>query len=142
MYRLLSCLALLGAVALGQTSPVAKPASTPTVKKSAVTPKAAGHSSSNDAEIEKAIRAKLAASKISKDKKFEVRVQGGVATLTGKTDVLQHKGTATRLAKNAGASKVVNHIEVSDAAKEKAASNLDSGRRRAQVKRSDVASRQ
>jgi len=141
MYLLLSCLALLGAVALGQTSPVAKPASTPTIKKSAVTPKAAGHSSSNDVEIEKAIRAKLAASKISKDK-FEVHMQGGVATITGKTDVLQHKGTATRLAKNAGASKVVNRVEVSEAAKEKAASNLDSGRRRAQVKRSDVASRQ
>jgi len=142
MHPLLLCLALFAVTGWGQTSPVAKPASTPTVKKSAVTPKAAGHSSSNDAEIEKAIRAKLAASKISKDKKFEVHVQGGVATLTGKTDVLQHKGTATRLAKNAGASKVVNHIEVSDAAKEKAASNLDSGRRRAQVKRSDVASRQ
>ena len=109
--------------------------------KSAVTPKSAGHSSSNDAEIEKAIRAKLAASKISKDK-FEVHVQGGVATITGKTDVLQHKGTATRLAKNAGASKVLNRVEISDAAKEKAASNLDSGRRRAQVKRSDAASRQ
>ncbi len=141
MYRLLSCLALLGAVALGQTSPVAKPASTPTVKKSAATPKAAGRSSSNDAELEKAIRARLAASKISKDK-FEVHVQGGVATITGKTDVLQHKGVATRLAKNVGAAKVVNQIEVSDAAKEKAASNLSSGRRRAQVKRSDVASRQ
>jgi osmotically-inducible protein OsmY len=141
MYRLLSCLALLGAVALGQTSPVAKPASTPTVKKSAATPKAAGRSSSNDAELEKAIRARLAASKISKDK-FEVHVQGGVATITGKTDVLQHKGVATRLAKNVGATKVVNQIEVSDAAKEKAVSNLSSGRRRAQVKRSDVASRQ
>jgi len=141
MYRLLSCLALLGAVALGQTSPVAKPASTPTIKKNTATPKAAGHAASNDAEIEKAIRAKLAASKISKDK-FEVHVQGGVATFTGKTDVLQHKGTATRLAKNAGAVKVVNHIEVSEAAKEKAASNLDSGRRRAQVKRSEVAGRQ
>ena len=142
MYRLLSCLALLGAVALGQTSPVAKPASTPTIKKNTAAPKAAGHAASNDAEIEKAIRAKLAASKISTKDKFEVHVQGGVATLTGKTDVLQHKGTATRLAKNAGASKVVNHIEVSDAAKRKAASNLDSGRRRAQVKRSDVTSRQ
>jgi hypothetical protein len=141
MYRLLSCLALLGAVALGQTSPVAKPASTPTVKKNAATPKAAGRSSSNDAELEKAIRARLAASKISKDK-FEVHVQGGVATITGKTDVLQHKGVATRLAKNIGATKVVNQIEVSDAAKEKAASNLSSGRRRAQVKRSDVANRQ
>src|SRR6266849_378640 len=141
MYRLLSCLALLAMTGFGQTSPAAKPAST-TVKKNAPAPKGSGgRSAANDIEIEKAIRAKLAASKISKDK-FEVHVQGGIATITGKTDVLQHKGTATRLAKNAGASKVLNRIEVSDAAKEKAASNLDSGRRRAQVKRSDVASRQ
>jgi hypothetical protein len=137
MYRLLSCLALLAITGSGQTSPVVKPAST-TVKKSAATPKApGGHSASNDAETEKAIRARFAASKISKNK-FEVHVQGGVATITGKTDVVQHKGTATRLAKSAGASQVVNHVEVSDAAKEKAASNLESGRRRAQVKRSEV----
>jgi len=32
----------------------------------------------------------------------------------------------------------VNHIKVSDAGKEKAADNLDDGRRRAQVKRSDT----
>ena len=141
MYRLLSCLALLAITGFGQTSPAAKPASTPS-KKSASVPKASGgHSASADVEIEKAIRAKLAAGKLSKDK-FEVHVQGGVATFTGRTDVLQHKGTATRLAKNAGASKVVNKIEVSDAAKEKAASNLDSGRRRAQVKRSEVPNRQ
>ena len=82
----------------------------------------------------------MAASKISKNK-FEVHVQGGVATLTGRTDVLQHKGTATRLARNGGALRVVNRIEVSEAAKEKAASNLDSGRRRAQVKRSEISSR-
>src|SRR5437868_8256203 len=99
MYRLLSCLALHGAAALGQTSPAARPATTQTAKKSA--PAASGHSASGDAEMEKAIRSKLAASKISKDK-FEVHVQGGVATFTGKTDVVQHKGTATRLAKNAG----------------------------------------
>ena len=68
-------------------------------------------------------------------------MQGGVATLTGRTDVLQHKGTATRLARNGGALRVVNRIEVSEAAKEKAASNLDSGRRRAQVKRSEISSR-
>src|SRR5262249_22126900 len=92
------------------------------------------------AQIEKAIRARLAASKISSDK-FTVHVQGGVATITGRTDVLQHKGTATRLAKAAGATKVVNQVEVSEAAKEKAAANLESGRRRAQFKRSGVASR-
>jgi osmotically-inducible protein OsmY len=141
MHQLLFCLALFAITGLGQTSPVAKPAST-TVKKTAPAPKSSsGHSASNDAAIEKTIRAKLAASKISKNK-FEVHVQGGVATLTGRTDVLQHKGTATRLAKSGGASQVVNRIEVSDAAKEKAASNLESGRRRAQVKRSEISSRQ
>src|SRR6266542_4291882 len=102
MHRLLSCLALLAIAGFGQTTPVAKPAST-TAKKSAAAPKATGgRSASNDVEIEKAIRAKFAASKISKNK-FEVHVQGGVATITGTTDVLQHKGTATRLARNAGA---------------------------------------
>jgi osmotically-inducible protein OsmY len=140
MYRLLSCLALLAVAGFSQTNPVAKPASNAT-KKGATAPKGStSHTASNDAEVEKAIRAKFAASKISANK-FEVRVQGGVATITGKTDVLQHKGTATRLAKSGGASKVVNQIEVSAAAKEKAASNLESGRRRAQVKRSDVSSR-
>lgn len=134
MYRLLSCLALLAAAGLSQTAPAAKPVS-PTAKK---TP--AGHSASDDMQLEKAIRAKLSASKISKDK-FEVHVQGGVATITGKTDVLQHKGTATRLAKNVGAKEVVNKVEVSDAAKDKAVANLSSGGRRAQVKRSEVPDR-
>ena len=139
MYRLLFCLALFAITGLGQTSPVVKPAST-TIKKTAAAKGSSGSSASNDVNIEKAIRAKLAASKIAKNK-FDVHVQGGVATLTGKTDVLQHKGTATRLAKSGGASQVVNRIEVSDAAKEKAASNLESGRRRAQVKRSEISSR-
>ena len=140
MHHLFFCLALCAITGFGQTTPVVKPAST-TSKRNVPGPKAAGgQSASNDAEVEKAIRAKLAASKISKNK-FEVHVQGGVATLTGRTDVLQHKGTATRLAKNGGASRVVNRIEVSEAAKEKAASNLDAGRRRAQVKRSEISSR-
>jgi hypothetical protein len=140
MHRLFCGLALCVITGFGQTTPVAKPASI-TSKRNVPGPKAAGgQSASNDAAIEKVIRAKLAASKISKNK-FEVHVQGGVATLTGRTDVLQHKGTATRLAKNGGASQVVNRIEVSEAAKEKAASNLDAGRRRAQVKRSEISSR-
>jgi hypothetical protein len=45
------------------------------------------------------------------------------------------------MAKTAGAIAVVNNIKVSDAAKEKAGENLDQGRRRAQVKRSDVPDR-
>ena len=87
-----------------------------------------------DAELEKEIRARFARSKINDDH-FEVHVQGGVATITGKTDVIQHKGTATRMAKNAGASAVVNKIQVSQAAKDRANANLSKGRRRAQVQR-------
>jgi hypothetical protein len=93
-----------------------------------------------DAELEKVIRARFAASKISTHH-FQVRVQGGVATIEGQTDILQHKGTATRLARSSGAIKVVNHIAVSQAARDKAAKNLASGRRRAQVKRSDTTPR-
>jgi len=93
-----------------------------------------------DAQIEANIRARLAKSqKISLDH-FQVHVQGGVATIEGKTDVVQHKGSATRMAKSAGAIAVNNNVQISEAAKEKAASNLESGRRRAQVKRGDARS--
>ncbi len=95
-----------------------------------------GTSAEQDKAIEAAIRAKLAKSKIGKDG-FKVRVQGGVAYWEGSTDVVQHKGSATRMAKAAGALKVVNNIQISDEAKEKAAGNLEQGRRRAQVKRGD-----
>jgi len=93
-----------------------------------------------DAEVEQSIKVRLAASKISRNH-FQVHVQHGVATLEGKTDVLQHKGTATRLAKSAGATQVVNHIAVSQAAKDKAAKNLATGRRRAQIKRGETTAR-
>lgn len=93
----------------------------------------------SDAQMEAAIRAKLAKSKIGADK-FQVHVQGGVATLEGRTNVVQHKGTATRMARTAGAVAVNNHIQVSDAAKQKSAANLEEGRRRAQVKRGDARS--
>jgi hypothetical protein len=99
-------------------------------------PAPAGTSSQQDKDIEAAIRAKLAKSKVGKDG-FKVRVQGGIAYWEGSTEVVQHKGTATRMAKAAGAKAVVNNIKVSDAAKQKASDNLDQGRRRAQVKRSD-----
>lgn len=99
-------------------------------------PPAQGTTAQQDKEIEAAIKAKLAKSKIGKDG-LKVHVQGGVATWEGTTDVLQHKGAATRMAKAAGAKAVVNNIKVSDAAKQKAGDNLDQGRRRAQVKRSD-----
>jgi len=44
------------------------------------------------------------------------------------------------MAKAAGALAVNNRIQVSDAAKEKAAANLETGRRRAQIKRGDARS--
>src|SRR5690349_11311580 len=64
----------------------------------------------SDPQLESLIRSKFAKSKINADK-FTVRVQGGVATLEGHTDVIQHKGVATRLAKSAGALAVANHIQ-------------------------------
>jgi len=105
-----------------KASPV-KPAQSPTAQ--------------DDKAIEAAIRAKLAKSKIGKDG-FKVRVQGGVAYWEGSTGVVQHKGSATRMAKTAGAKKVINNIKVSDDGKAKAAGNLEEGRRRAQVKRSEA----
>lgn len=90
-----------------------------------------------DVELEKAIRTRFAQSKAGADK-FTVHVQGGVATIEGKTDVVQRKSAATRMAKTAGAKQVLNKIEVSQAAKQKASDNLTQGRRRAQVKRSDA----
>jgi hypothetical protein len=98
-----------------------------------------GVSAQGDAAIESAIKIKLARSKIGKDN-FKVRVQGGVAYWEGNTDVVQHKGAATRIAKTAGAKAVVNKITISDAARAKATANLETGRRRAQVKRGDARS--
>ena len=102
----------------------------------AKTPAPQGTTAPQDVQIEAEIRARLAKSLIGKDG-FTVRVQGGVAFWEGTTDVVQHKGSATRMAKSAGAKKVVNNIKVGDAAKQKASGNLEQGRRRAQVKRSD-----
>ena len=90
-----------------------------------------------DVEVEKAIRDRFAKSKCAQDK-FTVRVQAGVATLEGKTDVVQRKGAATRMARTAGAHKVINKIQVSEAARDKASTTLATGRRRAQIKRSDA----
>ena len=76
-----------------------------------------------DADIERDIRARFAKSKISANG-FEVRVRNGTAVLTGRTEVIQHKGVATRLAKSGGATKVDNRIEISAAARSKASTHL------------------
>lgn len=76
-----------------------------------------------DSQIDATIRAKLAKSKIGKDG-FKFHVQRGVVTWEGTTNVMQHKGSATRMARTAGASQVINNIQVSASAKDKATGNL------------------
>ncbi|MBI3695584.1 MAG: BON domain-containing protein [Acidobacteria bacterium] len=83
-----------------------------------------------DAELRKAIEDRLARSAIAADH-FKVEVTGGVARITGKTDVMQHKGVATRLARSMGAKEVRNEVEVSEAARQKAAAQLAKGRKTA-----------
>jgi hypothetical protein len=113
----------------------ARPATAP-VHQRATPPTPSGPARPTDVQIEAAIRIKLAKSKIGADK-FHFKVQGGVATIEGKTDIIQHKGAATRMARTAGAIGINNHIEISDAAKQKAADNLETGRRRAQIARGE-----
>ena len=86
----------------------------------------------SDAAIEGDIRARFARSKIASNH-FQVKVQGGVATIDGTASVIQHKGVATRMARSAGAQRVVNRIKISDAARQKAVDQLG-GTKRASVK--------
>ena len=131
----------LAAASVYAAATAATPQATATHQRTAnpAVTKASGKPKLNDAQLEAAIRAKFAKSKINEDK-FTVRVQGGIATIDGKTNVVQHKGVATRMSKTAGALAVNNRVQVSDAAKKKAAGNLEEGRRRAQVKREDTRS--
>jgi osmotically-inducible protein OsmY len=76
-----------------------------------------------DSQIDATIRAKLAKSKIGKDG-FHFKVQHGVVTWEGTTNVAQHKGSATRMARTAGAVQVINNIQVSAAGKARAAASL------------------
>ncbi len=77
----------------------------------------------SDSQIDATIRAKLSKSKIGKDG-FRFKVQRGIVTWEGNTDVAQHKGSATRMAKTAGAVQVINNIQVSASGKAKAVSSL------------------
>ena len=87
----------------------------------------------SDAEIEATIKAKLSKSKIGREN-FQVHVKDRVATWTGTTSVMQHKGAATRMAKAAGAIQVTNNIKVSSDAAAKAKGNLSGPPRHVQVK--------
>ena len=77
----------------------------------------------SDAQIQQTIQTKLSKSKIGKDG-FRFHVARGVVTWEGSTNVMQHKGAATRMARAAGAAQVVNNIQVSAAARAKAAKSL------------------
>jgi osmotically-inducible protein OsmY len=117
--KFVSALALAVVFAgLSQATPEVKPV----VKPAAGASKLASQKNP-DAQIERTIRAKFAKSKINAEH-FTVSVENGVATIEGKTNVIQHKGVASRLAKTGGAVAVRNHIQVSDAAKAKAAARL------------------
>lgn len=115
----LAVLSLFGSLA---TAASASPSKTPP----------ASHARMSDPELDRLIHTKLAKSKIGKDG-FTVKVKGGVVTWEGSTNVIQHKGAATRMARTAGAIQVVNNIKISDAARQKASGNLAGGARRAQV---------
>lgn len=98
---------LLFAFALVGTASASTHSSTPAANH-AVTP--------SDAEIEATLRAKLAKSKVGKDG-FKFHVSHGVVTWEGSTGIMQHKGSATRMAHSAGAAKVINNIQVTGTAK-------------------------
>ena len=117
MPRLIVSLAALPVLFLALRMPVTAttPTHAPTATQRTATP--------TDAQIDATIRAKLAKSKIGKDG-FKFRVQRGVVTWEGTTGVIQHKGSATRMARTAGAVQVINNIQISESAKEKATANL------------------
>jgi hypothetical protein len=84
--------------------------------------------SASDNDIQRTLEKKLAKSKVGKDG-FRFHVSHGVVTWEGSTNVMQHKGAATRMARTAGAVQVVNNIQVSATGK----ANGTKGLRRAAV---------
>lgn len=127
MKKIVSALALVVAFAgLGQAAAVGVPPARPAVSASAP-----------DSIVEHRIQAKFAKSKINAEH-FTVSVKGGVATIEGKTNVIQHKGVATRLAKTGGAIAVKNNIRISDEARAKAAARLANAGSGTQLARATV----
>jgi len=80
-----------------------------------------------DREIEQTIQQKLSKSKLAADH-FSVSVSRGIVTIEGSTDVPQHKGVMTRMAKASGALAVRNNIRVSAAGKAKTTGALAKAR--------------
>ncbi len=71
----------------------------------------------SDEQLEATIKTKLSKSKIGKDG-FHFKVQRGVVTWEGTTNIGQHKGAATRMARSSGAAQVINNIKVLNAGKD------------------------
>ena len=132
MSRILFLIVLTSLILTAGANPATAPARRPAA--------AANAPQLSDAQIERDLRDRYAKSKMAA-KKFTFRVQGGVVTIEGKADVIQHKGAMTRMARTSGARAVVNRIEISEAARAKAAARLDASRQRAAIKRDPVAPR-
>jgi len=113
---------LIAMAGMGHPALAAPPTSPPKQPKAASQPK-----SPADAQIEAMMRMKLAKSKMNADH-FTFSVSKGVATIEGNTNVMQHKGAMTRMAKSSGATSVQNNIRISDAAKARATAALAKGR--------------
>lgn len=109
MQRFFPSLLMAMMLAAGLAAPADAGTASRTASQRVVTP--------TDAQLEATIRAKLAKSKIGKDG-FRFHVQRGVVTWEGNTNVMQHKGSATRMARSAGALQVVNNIRVNGAGKD------------------------
>ncbi len=88
----------------------------------------------SDTALEEEIKQRFSESKIAANN-FRVRVHDGTAYLDGTTDVMQHKGTATRLARLAGAEHTVNRIEISELAKQRSRRKRRGDPRRVHVRR-------
>ena len=128
--RVVVCILVLALAAL--SAPQASPSKTPA--KPAAAKAAPAKPVRSDAEIEAEIKARLARSKAAADN-FQVKVRGGVATFEGTTSVIQRKGSATRMAKSAGARAVQNNIKISEGARKAAAEKL--AKRRVTVTRNE-----
>jgi osmotically-inducible protein OsmY len=112
MFRILAFF-LLPLIAL--TTAIQTPLAAATSPKAAVQSHAAAAVS--DEQLEANIKTKLGKSKIGKDG-FKFKVQRGIVTWEGTTNVAQHKGSATRMARSSGAVQVINNIKVLNAAKD------------------------
>jgi osmotically-inducible protein OsmY len=111
MPKILSLL-LLPLLALTAVVRPISAATSPT--KSAAAP---SRGSVSDEQLEATIKTKLSKSKIGKDG-FHFKVQRGVVTWEGTTNIGQHKGAATRMAHASGAALVINNIKVLNTAKD------------------------